>query len=243
MGQEMKKRAVLELIREEYHRASRFYKGVPKHDLTVKVSLGRFPVSLKMALDELASILLEIEKEYRGKINVLPLNANNVRISRDYYPVKIKPNTFTKEPRHAKKPTVILHDGDWCVAIPGQKQLIRAGRKGSFNGELFAILAERWGTFQSVDYVLEELDRRVTDPRTKGTQMPEMIRVHLAEINETLSKGGKRRLHRIGDWPRTVGVIWANTLWSAVLRMSRGVLVVGFAKVRKPIRATKKSSK
>lgn len=240
----MKKRAVLDLMRQEYKRASRFYSGKPKHVLTIRVYLDKFPPTLKLTLNDLESILLDIEKDYKGKIKVLPLNDNNVRIKRDHYPVRVNPDTFSYEVRSREKPTITLHDGNWCITLPGKSELIRVGRQGSLNGELFAILAERWGTFQSVEYVLAKLEERVTDQRTKGDQMPEIIRKHLKEINETLHKGSGRRLTRIGDWPSMVGVIWGHVLWNAVLRMSRrGVLTVGFAGVKKPTSMKKKASK
>ena len=240
----MKKRAILELLKKEYGRASRFYGGTPTHALTVKIHLDKFPPALRLTSEDLASLLTEeIEKEYKGKLKAGPLNDNNIRVKRDHYPVRVSPKTFSREAPTTKKPTVAQHDGFWCLSLPGQKQLIQAGRKGSFNGELFAILAERWGTFQSVEYVLGELEKRVTDPRSKGSHMPEAIRQHLKELNETLHKNGSRRLKRIGDWPTIIGVIWEHALWNAILRISRGVPTVGFAKVAIPTRIKKKVSK
>jgi len=239
----MKNRAVIEVLQRKYNRTSRFYGGSPKHNITIRVYLDEFPRSLKMTLGELGDTFLEIEKEHKGKIGVLPLNENSTRVKRDFYPVRINPKTFPRVGRSAKKPSVSEHDGFWCLSLPGQKQLIRAGRQGSFNGELFAILAERWGSFQSVEYVLGELNRRVKDMRTQGKQSPEQIKEHLKEINETLYKGCERRLKRIGDWPNIIGVIWGHTLWNAILRISRGVPTVGFARVAKPTRTKKITSK
>lgn len=239
----MKKRAVLDLLRKNYDRSSRFYHGSPKHTITVNVYVNKFPATLGLTHSELATILLEIEKDYKGKIRVRPLNDNNLRIKLDYYPVEIKPKTFPRDIRPSKKPTITPHDGSYCITPPGQKQLIPVGRIGSLNGELFRIMAERWGTFQSVEYVLGELKAKVTDMRTRGYHSPEIIREHLKEINKTLSGGGERRLHRIGDWPRSVGIIFDHFLWTAIVRKSRGVLTVGFAKVAKPTRMKKKPSK
>lgn len=242
---EMKKRAILELLKKEYNRAGRFYGGTPKHALTVKVYLDKFPPTLKLTFEDLTSLLIEMEKEYRGKLKVQPLNDNSVRVKRDYYPVRVNPKTFSREARATKKPSVSEHDGFWCLSLPGQRQLIRVGRVGSLKGELFAIMTEnrRWGTFQSVEYVLEELNRRVKDMRTMGNHSPEKIREHLKELNETLYDGCKKRVERIGDWPNTVGIIWGNSLWNAVLRISRGVPTVGFARVAIPTRSKKVAKK
>lgn len=249
MSNEMKKRAVIEMVKQRYNRASRFYGGTPKHDLTISVYLGEFPGDLKLTLSELTSILFGIEKKYKGTIRIRPLNNNSKRIKRNYYPIVVKPGTFSSEANSSKKPTITLHGGYWCVALPGQDKLIPTGRVGSFNGELFAILGVRWGEFQSVENVFEELKTRVTDMRTKGQgyRSPETIKEHLKEINRSLGKGGSRRLKRIGSWSKTanktVGIVWENILWEAVLRISRGVPTVGFARMVKPTRTRKKASK
>ncbi len=241
----MKKRAILELLKKEYSRSSRFYGGTPKHALTIRIHLDKFPSTLKLTLEDLALLLIEIEKEYKGKIKVQPLNGNSVRVKQDYYPVHVNPKTFSREARATKKPSVSKHDGYWCMTLPRKRELIRVGRVGSRKGELFAIMTEnrRWGTFESVEYVIEELDYRVTDKRTKGKHFPENIRECLKEINETLYDECKKRVERIGDWPKTVGIILGNSLWNAVLRISRGVQTVGFARVAIPTRMKKKGSK
>jgi hypothetical protein len=241
---EMKKRAILDLLKAEYRRASRFHGGAPTHALRVKVYLDKFPLSLDLSLKELGSLLIEIEKEYKGKLKIYPLNSNSTRVKRDHYPVRVKPKTFSFEARQRKKPSVSQHDGFWCLSLPGQRQLLRVGRVGSFKGELFAILTEnrRWGTFQSVEYVLDELSSRVNNIRTAGNHSPEKIREHLKEINETLYDECKKRVVRIGDWPNMIGIIWEHALWNAALSIRKGVPVVGFVKAKIPTRIKKNLS-
>ena len=242
-GDETEKPSILDLLKKEYNRtARRLYNEEPKCALIVRIHLAGIPPKLNLTPKDVKSLLLEIQEEYKGKIEILPLNDNSMRVKRDYYPVRVDPQTLPYEARAAKKPSVYKHNGSWCISLPGEDQPIRVGRIGSGKGELFAIMAgeKRWGTFQSIEHVIRELNLRV---KNKRTYYPEHIRELLKEINETLYAGCKKRVVRIGDWPRTVCIKWGNSLWNAVLRMSRGVPTVGFARVKMPAGSKKITSK
>lgn len=135
--------------------------------------------------------------------------------------------------RPTKSPKIILHEGEWCLIIPGRKEYVPIGRQGSLKGELLAVVGANWGSVYGIEYVLDELARRVTDRRTVAPDQ-QNISTALKEINRTLGEANVRRVRRIGTAADTIGFAWKHMLWMAALVDTSEGVMVGFLSAKKP---------
>ena len=196
---------------------------------TIQLRVADLPAVSRLSFRELGLILNEITEENRRGITVEAANDGSPRVSvrNSYYPVKVSRRIVTHEVASVARPTTTLHDGQWCLVMPGQQDLIPVGRRGSLKGELLDILVARWGQLQSIEHVREMLAERVTDQRTQN-QSIKQLEYALREINGSLHPGVRRRLRRLGTLPNDIGIIWRKYIvYSAVMVTHKGRTRVG----------------
>ncbi|OGG50424.1 hypothetical protein A2704_05815 [Candidatus Kaiserbacteria bacterium RIFCSPHIGHO2_01_FULL_54_36b] len=224
----MKKRAVLERLKEKYIRAARTPMLRNQSELTIELSPDDFPRNSDINYEQLGQALLSIEDDYSRMITIEPPSR---RSRREYYRVKVSANAFPEELISKVKFTVVRHDGYWCLVLPGEGVMHRIGRVGSLKGELFAALGRRIGTTINPEALPEIVRASVTDPRTDDADMTE-IRNALREINRTMHAEIRRRLHLAPRGPHVEVVLrkMENLIWNADIRFTRGQWRVGIVK-------------
>lgn len=233
MPHEMKKRGVLDRLKEKYIRAVRTGRLRNPESVTLELALNDFPRALRLTLDALGAILLEIEHENNERITVGPLNGGSTRTRREYYPVQVSSAAFPAELLTEVRPTVSEHDNNWCITLPGQTVMHPIGRVGSLKGELFAVMGRNMGHTMGVDELLQLAGRGVTDPRTEDPDMAD-VSVALREINRTMHAAIRRRMHLRDGGPHRVRIVWKHMLWNAILFARRGRMMVGIVRGENP---------
>lgn len=232
MPNEMKKRAVLDRLKEKYIRAARTPTLKNQENISLELSVDDFRRTLHLTNEELGTILLEIEHDYNERITARP---HGGRSRREYYDVEVNATAFPAE-LLAEKYTLSRHDGYWCLTLPGETEMRPIGSVGSLKGELFAVLSRRLGKTMNVEELPGIAGQGVRNMRTERPEMRQ-IRNALREINETMHGAVGRRFRLTPPGARIAQVQWKkmqNYLWNAMIYRSRGRWRVGVLKGENP---------
>lgn len=213
MDKELKKRAVVRVLREAYDRECRKVKAALLPTVTVRIYAEDLPIECEITYSELGSILLDIEKDKRFKGNIIvdaPAAVRSrqsfllpdekeiaqQRIGKSFYDVQITMNAFPEKKRSNTRPEISLERNKWTLSIPNDKK-IPMFHKGTLAGELLATLGQTWGVKKMKGDILDELARRVTNQATNGRPTDAQVTNSMKQINVQLKERGCEKRIRI----------------------------------------------
>jgi hypothetical protein len=212
MDQEIKKRTVVDRIKNAYISACRDAGVEAEAPATIYLNTDDIPTGAGIDFNELGIILLAIEQDdrYRGHIilETLDEHKNGSRRKQTSYRIQVNHGLFLRGALADKKPRVFLVKGWWTISLPGKgSKEVRIAKQGTLTGELLAILGQSWGTVRKTDVIYDLLRQRVTNKATEGRPDDQNITNAMKEINRRLKEGGHPGIKLIRK-PDSLGGTW-----------------------------------